>query len=125
MLNDHLSREPGLKRRSYIRNLMICLIVLMLLLPGCSSQLLVPQEIPPVAKIHLPMPSPIKPPDIQFVIMKSGDKTYLGLGWQDYLTLGEFMLDVDEHIKAKTLLLCHYREELAESECSEFDIIKE
>lgn len=39
---------------------------------------------------------------------------YMGLSWQDYLTLGKYMQDIKSKFMEYNALLCHYRKELEE-----------
>jgi len=72
---------------------------------------------PNVTTLHPTRAEPLDPPDIEFMIFKENGKVYVGMSWQDYLTLGEFMTDLKEYIQIENLVVCHYRAELEEARC--------
>ena len=64
---------------------------------------------------------PVEPPAVQFMILNVGDKVYVGLTWEDYLALAEFMTDINEFLESENILLCHYREEMNEPRCHKYN----
>ena len=108
-----------------LKNSIVCLLLLCLL--GCTST-----PTPPIVVdtpiFHPPIPEPVKITPPKWVILTPSTKdviiqeenaySYMCLSWEDYLVMGQNMQIIIHGFKEYHTLLCYYRKDLNEIECS-------
>jgi hypothetical protein len=94
------------------RSLSLSSVLLTLLLLGCSTTSYVPQVVETV-RIQPQTPSPIQTISIEWHVLTpdtTSDKfilngSYMSLSWQDYLTLGQYMKDINRFINQQNFVV--------------------
>lgn len=90
-------------------------------------------EIAQINQFHPSRPLPLSEPDIKLkaltpdVTKKMNTEVtnglatpyvYMGLSWEDYLTLGKYFKEVESKFAEYNALLCYYRKDLKEPRCN-------
>lgn len=89
-----------------------------------------------VKPIHPPLPIPLSEPDVfpkayNYDVLKSITSEYekggtsppliVGYSWEQYLTFGQFMQEINKKFKEYMILICNYRKDLKEKECENYN----
>lgn len=102
-----------------MRNITSMIVLVLMLLSGCASDPITVVS-DPKRIIHPELPAPIDPYkfDWKVVVLEDGKTVIVGLDYDESVDFKIFLEDIKRYIKQSNTILCSYRRDLNEPQCT-------